>query len=58
MQQHPIGVAGHDLVKLGPDQRMIVETRAAGEGDPGTGRQQDAGLGVAPGVQEFPAVDQ
>ena len=50
-------VADVDLIELVPDQAVIVEVEAAGEGDLRTGRQHDFGVSPAPGGEEVAAVD-
>ncbi len=57
VQQDHVGMLGADLVERGPDELMVVEVGTAGEGDLGTSRHQQLGLGAAPCGEELAAVD-
>jgi hypothetical protein len=44
VQQRHVGVLGVDPVELVPDQVVVVEIQAAGDGDLGAGWHQHLGL--------------
>ena len=52
-----VGVLVVGLVELVPDQTMIIELEAAGEGDLGAGWQEHLVLGAAAGGEEVATVD-
>ncbi len=57
MQQHHVGVLSVDPVELVPDQAVVVEVEAAGDGDLWASRHQHLGLGPAFGGEKVSAVD-
>ena len=57
VQQHHVGMLGVDLVESVPDQAMIVEVEAAGDGDLWTGGQEHLVVGALLRGEEIAAVD-
>jgi hypothetical protein len=58
VQEHHVWMFGPDLVKLAPDQAVIVEVGPTGEGDLGARGEHHFGLSAALGGEEVAAVDQ
>ena len=58
VEKDHVGILGLDLIKLGPDQAVIVEVGPAGEGNLGALGQHHFGFRAALGGQEIAAVDQ
>src|SRR5260370_16987497 len=57
VQENHVRMRGMDVIELVPDQAVIIEVEAAGEGDLRPGRQHDFGVSPAPGGEEVAAVD-
>ncbi len=57
MQQHHVGMLGVHPVETVPDQAMIVEVEAAGDGDFRTGGQEHLVVGALLGGQKVATVD-
>ena len=57
VDQHHVGVLGVDLVERVPDEVMVVEVEAAGQGDLRARGEHDLGVGLAAGGEEIAAVD-